>query len=583
MNNRFKFAGVFSLVLVLALLFAGCPTPVDEDDDDIDSKIPLPLITTQPASIDYLAGDTAFEELEVTATVTGTGTLSYQWHTNTSFSSSGGAEISGATTNKYQPASINSGDTVYYYVTVTNTATLDGQTHQATVASSPARIRVLATAPAPLSTTLTVNTANKHQYVRGFGGMANVWTSPDMRIRDINTLFDPVNGLGLNILRICLYPYMDDIVNNIEIPTRDNSDYYDLVKRVNHYKGYVLASPWTPPAEWKDTGSRNGGSHLLPQYYPQYAAHLKAFAQRMYDNGAPIYALSIQNEPDYVANYDGCEWTSEPQRTFFAGQGHFTDGVKGWGGGREIPAVLTMTGEVANGVTKNDASMNDASASQNIDLVGYHIYGAGSLGSRYANALDNATKKKETWMTEHNINTEGNFPSDSTWEKVWLVIDEVHHVIAVNDSSAFIWWYAKRFYSLIGDGEYGTIEGQPLWRGWAMSHYSKYASETWRVDLNAANIEGFSNAATSGKTVMGTAYVTDDGNSIRLVIYNKGSSAVGDVQINVPADFTARSVSAIITDGDKKAEGALAVLGTDRHSAIITLPANAIMSVKFTK
>jgi hypothetical protein len=163
------------------------------------------------------------------------------------------------------------------------------------------------------------------------------------------------------------------------------------------------------------------------------------------------------------------------------------------------------------------------------------------------------------------------------------MIDEVHHVIAVNDSSAFIWWYAKRFYSLIGDGQYGTIDGQPLWRGWAMSHYAKYASETWRVDLSAAGITGFTNGATADKTVMGTAYVTDDGNSIRLVIYNKGSSAVGDIQINVPSDFTARSVSAIITDGTKKAEGALAVLGVDRHSAIITLPANAIMSVKFTK
>jgi O-glycosyl hydrolase len=573
-NKRF-FYGVFSLILTLFLM--GCPTPVTEEEDPTEGKAPPATITAQPASVDYVSGD-AFAPLSVNATVSGGGTLTYQWYAAASYVNSGGTAIEGAASASYTPPSKAE---AFYYAVVTNTAQVNGSPAVSTVTSSPARIRVLASAPTPPAASLTVNTANKHQYVRGFGGMANVWTSPDMTVRDIETLYNPVTGLGLNILRICLYPYMDDIINNIEIPDRDNSDYYDLVKRVNRYNGYVIASPWTPPAEWKNTGSRNGGSHLLPARYPDYANHLKAFSQRMYDNGAPVYAVSIQNEPNFKATYDGCEWTSEQQRTFFKDHGGFTNGVKGWGGGVEIPTVLKMTADVANTISWNNAAMNDPDASKNIDLVGYHIYG--SLEARYAAALDNATKPKETWMTEHNINTTGNFPIDSTWGQVWRLIDEVHHVIAVNDSSAFVWWYAKRFYSFIGDGEEGTIEGQPLWRGWAMSHYAKYASETTRVDLNAANISGFSGGAVGGNSVIGSAYVTQDGNSIRLVIYNKGDSEVGDIQVKLPGDFTATSLSAIITNGTKKAEDTLAVLSRDGKSGIITLPASAIVSVKFTK
>jgi O-glycosyl hydrolase len=567
MKTTKKLLGIFGAALIFSLVFMGCPTDSTKEEEEIPALAVSAtiLISEQPASIDYVTGDT-IAPLTVTATATNSGTLTYQWYSNTSYANTDGTAISGQTTTSYTPP--NQAE-AFYYVVVINT-------DDTATASSPARIRVLASAPAAPAASLTVS-ATERQYVRGIGGMSNVWSSPDMKVRDIETMFNPITGLGLNILRICLYPYMDDIINNIEIPDRDNSDWYNIVKTVNKHNGYVLASPWTPPAEWKDPQSRNGGSHLLPSYYPQYATHLKEFAQRMYDNGAPIYALSIQNEPNFVASYDGCEWTAEQQRAFFAGQGHFTDGVKGWGGGVETPSVKTMTGEVANTVSWNNAAMNDATASAAIDLVGYHIYGG--LESRYANALENTTKPKETWMTEHNINTTGNFPIDSTWEKVWLLVDEIHTVLGVNDSSAFIWWYSKRFYSLIGDGEYGTVEGQPLWRGWAMSHYAKYAAGTTRVDLSASGISGY---ADNG-TVRGTAYKSTDGNSYSLVFYNKGDSAVGDIQINLPDGFEASSVSAIITDGTKKQEAHLVTLSRDKKSGVITLPASAIISVKFVK
>jgi O-glycosyl hydrolase len=568
-----------AIALALAFVVTGCDSPVNEKNDinkdPTAGKAPSPNITVHPTSYDYLATDT-IALLTVTATVQTGGTLTYQWYSNTSYSNAGGTAIEGETSTSFLPSSTPE---AFYFAKVTNTAVVDDSEVSTTVASNPARIRVLTAAPAAPSKSLTVNTADERQFVRGFGGMSNVWAAPDVTVRDIETMCNPVTGLGLNILRICLYPYMDDIISNTENPDRDNSDWYELVKRVNRYNGYVLASPWTPPAEWKSNNSRVGGGKLVPAYYTQYAQHLKEFCQRMSDNGAPIYAVSIQNEPDYVADYDGCEWDPADEVSFFTTQGHFTDGVPGYGGGQPTSSVKIMTAEVANTVTWNNPAMADAAASNVIDLVGYHIYG-NVLGSRYAQALDNTTKPKETWMTEHNINTPANYLLDSTWGKVWDFIDEVHHVIAVNDSSAFIWWYAKRFYSFIGDGDYDTVNGKPLWRGWALSHYAKYAAGTTRVTLSASGISSFTAGTVGQNSVMGSAYKTTD--SVRLVIYNKGSSAVGDIKIDLPAAFTANNVSAVITDGATEMGPHLITLGQDKHSAVFELPASSIISVKFT-
>jgi O-glycosyl hydrolase len=438
--------------------------------------------------------------------------------------------------------------------------------------------------------TITIDTNTRYQYVRGFGGMSNVWTSPDVQVEDIEKMFSS-EGLGLNMLRICLYPDNDLIVQNLgeQAEEIDNSDYYDIVKKVNELGGYVLASPWTMPAEWKTNNSRVGNGHLETTYYQTYADYLKAYCQTMLENGAPIYAVSIQNEPNWAASYDGCEWFPEEMRDFFKQVGHFTDGVEGFGGGQKIPTVLTMNGESANNPNINDAALNDADAAKHIDLIGRHIYGNAQV--RYNKAIDMG---KEVWQTEHNINSgsEATYPNDSTWNYVWRFLNEVDLSMRLNDENAFIWWYAKRFYSFIGDGQYGTEEHAILPRGYAMSHFAKFAKESTRVGVTATGIGSRFNGTTFNQNstdVKVTAYESKDGNSISLVIFTpttvRGANGitVGDLTINLPADFTAQSVEAIISTADKKAADHTVTLSEDKKSAVVNVPASAIVSVRFTK
>ena len=56
----------------------------------------------------------------------------------------------------------------------------------------------------------------------------------------------------------------------------------------------------------RDGNSSNGNEakRLRHDKYAEYAEHLNDFVKFMKENGVDVYAISIQNEPDY-----GSEWT----------------------------------------------------------------------------------------------------------------------------------------------------------------------------------------------------------------------------------------------------------------------------------
>ncbi|MDR2069990.1 MAG: hypothetical protein LBP81_01030 [Treponema sp.] len=576
---------LLGILLVFGLLVSGCPTDgIDEDEDDAGGKAAVPTITAQPASGYYEVNGTA-PVLSVKAEVSDGGTLSYQWYKASSLTATG-TPIEGAAAATYQPADTEAGS-YYYYVVITNTVT---NKEPAERASNPAVIKVVSSIADAFNTggkALVFDADTEYQFVRGFGGMSNVWTSPDMTVKDIDTLFSP-DGLGLNMFRICVYPYMDDLFNGTEAGDasagnrKTHSDYYQLVKRVNEYGGYVLASPWTPPAEFKDPPQRNGGSSLKPAFYGAYAQHLRDFCQRMLDNGAPIYAISIQNEPNWAATYDGCEWSPEQMRDFFKEVGHFTTlptPITGYGGGKKTDYVLTMNGESANSPTINDAALDDPVSKAAIDVLGRHIYG--DRTTKYTKGLDMGY---EVWMTEINTNS-GNatdYPQDSTWPLVWGFINDVHNCLHNNNESAFIHWYSKRFYGLIGDGQYTTANGEPTYRGWALAQYAKFANETTRIGLTAEGIS-INTSTTMGSELKVTAYRSEDGNSLSMVILNPADQAVGDVEIKLPSGFTATSAYGMKTNNGSKGAAEPVYLNAAGNAGFINLPASTIISVKFTK
>ena len=447
-----------------------------------------------------------------------------------------------------------------------------------------------------------VDTNARFQYVRGFGGMDVGWGNfPRTSAHDTELMYNPDTGLGLNILRIMIMPWNTNIsVTMNQLITGDRPDYYENVKVVNRHSGYVLASPWSPPEEWKSNKSTSGTGRLLPAHYQDYADYLKAFALNMRQNGAPIYAVSIQNEPNWQVQYDGCLWSPAEMRDFFLQVGRFTEGVKGFGAGKETPFVLTMNGESANNPNINDLALANPRSRAVIDIIGRHTYGDRLI--RYSRALDHPTDPKEVWMTENNMNSgnEAGYLNDSTWNYVWKILNDIDMSIRLIDESAYIWWAAKRFYSFIGDGQRGTIEGQILPRGYAISHYAKFAKEMYRAGVTAAgrtadgadlsnNNINTQYDQVNGTTARVTAFVSPDGNVISLVMFTptltdgSGGVDMGTVKIQLPKNFTIRQASAMRSSENSYAQMEQIEINEDRTSAYVTLPRGHILSVRFTK
>jgi O-glycosyl hydrolase len=639
-----------------------------------------PEILAQPQGLILFIGDAVDESHAVSVKADSEdGELSYKWYSNTKSENKGGREISGATSASYPLAgavSTSRAGVYYYYVVVTNTndgATLNKET---TLTSNVAKVTVQSTAvPTDPGIDVEVLFNKKYQYVRGFGGMDVAWANfPTYSMEDYENMFNP-DRLGYNMVRIMIPPNytdinrtMEELVANKISGAMDRSNYYEFVKVVNKYGGYVLASPWTPPAAWKTNNSVNGGGELRPTNYQNFADYLRTYAQIMADHGAPIYAVSLQNEPTWVAGYDGCEYTPQQNRDFFLKVGHFMKNsggvpatpVPGYGGGKPQPWVRTMGGESHNEIqTFHEPAMKDKKSRDAIDIIGAHIYGAGprrySMGPltdeegsgewadvpviqggmpaggwnplswkpvvKNGSGTDD-TDAKEIWMTEHNING-GNATAyllDSSWDYVWKFMNDVDLVIRHNQENAFIWWSAKRFYSMIGDGSYGTIDGSITPRGYGLSHYARFAKETGMIGVKvsgfladdttivkASNVNNtsYTNDDISAKI---TAYVTlkdgstknwrkdraditlDDISAISLVMYtptNPGVSTsgynLGNVKVKLPDGFIIRDAILMRSTAAVKQQMEAVTIDPDRNMAYIKMPQSNIVSVKFIK
>jgi O-glycosyl hydrolase len=633
-----------------------------------------PAIQTQPQS-----GTATFLEdvtLTVAATVGGTGTLSYQWYNNTSASNEGGTLLSGATSASYSPA-FAAGRSFYYYVVVTHTA---ADRSPSSVTSNVATIFV------DPNINLTVNNTTKGQFIRGVGGMSDQcfiygngsWTDR-VTLADIQNMFGHGSQeLGLNMYRLLMYPYLEEGIAGYTGPqgpltagdpnqgivddttlyrpgpnnggkngtmAQDQSDYYEIIKKINGLGGYVIICPWIIPLEFTrnagSTGIGNGtgtGSYVDETKLDGLADWYVSYVQNLVAHGAPIFAISPQNEPDFASAYDGCRWPGTAQRDFFRilGPKLETSGLKGYGGGRVWDKIWLATGEAAGlpGAI-GDNTINDTGttgASQYVELATRHLYGsAGPYTNGITAIADPAKGLKEIWQTEHTDTTSRSgagaamYNTMSGWSWVWHIANETYNSFALNKESAFIWWTSKRFYGFIGEGEYGTTNGGVLARGHVMSHFGKYVLNTNVITVtatgdfvsNAGTNAGNASAALTGTELpvaVGTnlnptafaqgnsdtagqnqpttkvmAFEADDGSYISVVAFTAtrnsgaGGQDAGKVRINLPAGFTAASAELMRSNSSVKQQIEPVTMNSAKTAAIINLPRSEIVSVKFTK
>nr|WP_249412246.1 glycoside hydrolase [Micromonospora endophytica] len=288
----------------------------------------------------------------------------------------------------------------------------------------------------------------------------------------------------------------------------------------------ILASPWTAPAAWKTNNSRVNGGKLRTDYYDDYANHLNSFVQYMQGQGVTIDVTSVQNEPDWHPDYDSMDWSGTELRNFLRDHGARVQNTK------------LMVAEAVNlNYSYTDPTLNDVTARNNIGYIGGHLYGTEASGRLRSYPLADQ-HNKPVWMTEWNLheadgsgsNIWGNPSNQTVWNETLDDIMRTVHRSMESNWTAYVWWYGKRYYSFIGDGEaaFGTTAGAPLKRGYAFSQYAKYVRPGYqRVALTKS---------TKASPLEVTAY--SGGGKTTLVILNRSTSAVNNAVIQVPQNIT---------------------------------------------
>ncbi|WP_062833672.1 carbohydrate-binding protein [Paenibacillus amylolyticus] len=380
----------------------------------------------------------------------------------------------------------------------------------------------------------TINLSSEKQLIRGFGGINHPAWIGDLTAAQRETAFgNDQNQLGFSVLRI----YVD--------PDRNNwSREVATAKRAIEKGAIVFASPWNPPSDMVETFNRNGDTNakrLKYDKYTAYAQHLNDFVTYMKNNGVDLYAISVQNEPDYA--HDWTWWTPQEILRFMKENAGSIQGTK---------VMAPESFQYLKNIS--DPILNDPQALANMDILGAHTYGTQIKDFAYP-LFKQKGSGKELWMTEvYYPNSDSN--SADRWPEALDVSYHMHSAMVEGDFQAYVWWYIRRQYGPMKED--GTISK----RGYNMAHFSKFVRPGYlRVDATK-------NPDTN---TFVSAYKGD--NKVVIVAINRSTSATS--QKFVLQNGNASTVSSWVTDSSRNlASGAPITVSNATFTA--QLPAQSV-------
>jgi len=279
---------------------------------------------------------------------------------------------------------------------------------------------------------------------------------------------------------------------------------------------------------------------LKHDMYDDYAQYLNEFDSFMKDNGVELYAISIQNEPDYA--HDWTWWSPEEILRF----------MKENAGSINTRVIAPESFQYVKKMS--DPILNDPEALANLDILGAHTYGTSFSDFPYP-LFEQKGAGKELWMTEVYY-PNSDMTSGDRWPEALSVANHIHHAMADAEFQAYVWWYIRRGYSPIKED--GTISK----RGYMMAHYSKF------IRPGYIRVEATKNP---DPDVFVSAYKGD--NKVVIVAVNSGNSAVSEnFELQ---NGNATTVSSWVTDESRNLDAG-APIPVSNSSFTAELPAQSV-------
>ena len=407
-----------------------------------------------------------------------------------------------------------------------------------------------------------------YQELEGFGA-SGAWYENWLTAHPLrNEIYDVLFGqLGLDIYRIR---------NTYDISGSNISNSAKIIQAAEASLGHpikVMISSWSPPGYLKSNGNTAGGTLKKDIYgnfmYSEFAQWWADSLDEYSSYGIDVNYLNIQNEPDWVTDWDTCKLTPA-ETTQWAGYNLAFDAVFQELSLRlpEMPKLLVAE---ACGFSNSHAYI-DALIDPN-QAYGYshHLYAGGSHDAPdgYISSMENFAAQygdKPILQTEF---AKGESETLTFSDAMNLAI-LLHNSLTVEGVSAYLYW------ELFWQEPKGLVSLDNPWQSnpgytinptyYALKHYSAFTDPGWyRIE-----------ASTDSNGLRISAFKSEDNTELTIVIINVSDIAI-DLSLSL-GDFSPDDSEVYQTSGREYT----AYIGTFDQFQPLSLGPQTIITIHLT-
>jgi len=449
-----------------------------------------------------------------------------------------------------------------------------------------------------ITATVTINTAETHQTIEGFGfayGKDAWWHNgnPDY-FWDEQWLEDAFFDMGATMWRNILYPN-NPVDSNRFVGANVDANWAKIrptvegiVRKANdlNIDLKIILTVFSPPGEYKIPQHTNGGI-INPAYYTEYAEWLISGIDMYKSVGANVYGLSLQNEPNVVQFYNSTAFTRQQYIEMIKAVVpivkaahpevliHGADGILGWETG----------GNPGNRF--HEEIVADKEALDLIDVWATHSYSDGVAPSGLTSLKNQWAAEKERnhstgepkpyWMTETSgyINSWTIPGTQYNHRPALEYAAAIQSALAYADISGWVW---LNYGMTSGNTEQGILQGPGTLDGtnkgnmyYVTKQFYRYIRPgAVRVGLDVVDNETGATPA----DLLATAFVHDEMDNTVLIFVN--TNATKEYEI-ILSGAPSGEYKYIITTGDDDVNCLHSATYTEND--LIPIPAQSLVTL----
>jgi glucuronoarabinoxylan endo-1,4-beta-xylanase len=318
--------------------------------------------------------------------------------------------------------------------------------------------------------TATITWSTTYQTIDGFGASSMFLdqNTPNLA-KNMGLFFNSSTGVGFSILRVELPD--DGSCSTVNSACAGDIGTMNAALAINPSLR-IFATPLSPPASMKTNGSTicntgSGNASLITGDYGAYATYLTNYVKSVAAQGITLYAISVQNEPDYCpTTYDGAVWTAAEIDSFVKNN----LGPDFAAASITVKIMLPESDESSDLASMANTTMTDSGAVGYVGLVATHDYASPPT----ANPVTYATGDKNFWETEASDFNKFDATMTSGLSYAKAITDWMS---GSNLNSWNFWWLV----GLNGDNE-GLVDNASsviAKRTYTMGNFSKFVRPNW--------------------------------------------------------------------------------------------------------